>query len=368
MSPNQYRSSHFLRCTLLLSFCWFHCSSQQWTDIWFEDGTTTTDQEWTDKGYVYWDYDSNYDGQNTCTTGKCMMLWAELGTDSSVSRVTNVTPYDKVRLKYDLVTYLLESNDGCNIFYAYDSSSKQLATSITPPDSTAHHYTDQYLTFPSSTNKNQMWLWLETSNTNSDQTDLCFWDNIYLQGAVLTPDPTQQPSSSPKDSDDPSASPTRSPSRSPTDTDDPSSSPTRSPSHNPSGSPTFKPTQSPNNQPIATATPSGSPTRSPSHNPSGSPTFKPTQSPNNQPIATATPSGSPTRSPSHNPSGQWIHRHSNPLSHRITNQLQPPHPVDHPLELQVTIQVDHRHSNPLSHRITNQLQPPTDIQAISVSK
>eukprot|EP01083_Nonionella_stella_P024356 67270_1 len=286
--------NHFLQCTLSLCLCLLHCSCQPWTDIWFEDGTKATQDEWTKDSYVYWDY-SDYDGQDTCITDKCMLLWAESGTDSSVSRTTTITPYDQLRLKYDLVTYQLESNDACNIYYAYDSSTKQLATSITPPSSAAHQYTDQYFTFSSSTNRNQIHLWLETSNTDSDKTDLCFWDNIYLQGAVVTvtPDPSSAPTRSP--SHNPSGSPTLKPTNAPNKVS--TSTSTRSPSHNPSGSPTLKPTNAPNKVSTSTST------RSPSHNPSGSPTLKPTNAPNK--VSTST-SIAPTQAPTVPASGTSI--------------------------------------------------------------
>eukprot|EP01083_Nonionella_stella_P300599 1027185_1 len=211
----------------------------QYTTIWYEDGTKATDQEWTGEGYVYWDYDSNYDGQDTCTNGKCMALWSENDVESSVYRITTITSYSSLRLKYDLVTYLLESNDACNIYYAYDSASaKQLAISINPPSSAAHRYTDQYFTFSSATNKNQIWLWLETSNTDSDKTDLCFWDNIYLQGAVATnptPDPTPRPTPNP--------------------TKKPTPNPTKRPTPNPAPGPTERPTPNPTKKPTPNPTP-----------------------------------------------------------------------------------------------------------------
>eukprot|EP01083_Nonionella_stella_P315175 1137618_1 len=273
----------------------------QWVDIWFDDGTDNAEWSYTSPSneYIYF----NYDYHNGCYDNGCIVLWAENGKPQSLYRGgTNITLYSKLRLKYQMSTYKLEANDSCWLRYAYDNiTDMHLIKSIVAatPYGVMHSYTNQNVSFPSAVGKNMMWISLETLDAGGGDEDVCYWDNILLQGVLTTPNPTSHPSTHP------------------------TIGPTAYPTHQPSVNPTLKPTSQPTSHP--TLQPTVYPTSQPTVNPTNNPTFQPSKSttdPSN--IPTSNPIVEPTQIPT-----------SNPIINPVTDPPsadQTPNPTVHPFQ------------------------------------
>eukprot|EP01083_Nonionella_stella_P067444 178408_1 len=257
---------------ILVQLLW-HIHSQ-WVDIWFDDGSDNKrNTEWTPSSpnleYIYFNYIAEYNDDDGCYDQGCIVLWEEEGNPQSVYRGTNITLYSKLRLKYHVSTYKLEAKDSCIIRYAYDDiTATQLVKSISSarPYGAMHRYT-QNVTFPSAVSKHMLWISLETFDDRGGDTDICYWDNIHLQGVFATPNPTFHPTI--------------------LRTLEPTAYPTSQPSVTPSQSTSAHPSQStsqPTSQPIV------HPTSKPTLNPTKHPTFNPIQS-------TVDPSTIPTVQP-----------------------------------------------------------------------
>eukprot|EP01083_Nonionella_stella_P089396 249429_1 len=276
--------SHLIfKCIIIMTYLLLHLVNCQYTQIWYDN--MEANNGWTTNG----DIEFNYSSSSSCTSGNCVKMTAN--DRVWMCKHTNIARYSSLRVEYDAGVRRLESTDSCSVYYSYTGSSvndRELLQSHNASDGNRYSYPNNIINLPDTSTPNDLWIWLEACCGEDNDADICYWDEVYLQGIFAsTANPTKNPSE------------TRTPN--PSSTIDPTNAPSRSLPSPPTSIPPLISTISPTYLPtpsghfvtvIATVKPSAQPTNDPTSVPTRSTTHKtitPTKAHSTVPTVLRTP-------------------------------------------------------------------------------